>query len=206
MQNLTQIHIIIFNHGRTGSEDEMNVVLNEMEADRSDAVERPKKRAKKNDDNDKDMEKDDDVEPPKKKAKKSDGKENTPRLNTKQKQNNKKGKQQKQKRGEKVKGSIIVVGAEDKAEQQKTSDPPLPPPVPPKLTDKQNSSAHGPSLPLPIPLPPTHPPPSHSQIMETSLLAESSFSSISSLPHSIDDKEPLHTSHENDISDSGEQC
>lgn len=164
----------------TGSEDEMNTVLNDM-----------------------DMDKDDDTEPPKKKAKKSDGKENTPRSNTKQKQNNKKGKQQKQKRGEKVKGSIIVVGAEDKAEKQKTSDSTSPPPVPPKLTDPQSSSVHGPSLPLAIPLPPTHPPPSN---VETSLLAEYSFSSISSLSHSIDDKEVLHTSYENDISTSGKQC
>ena len=174
----------------------MNVPLNEMDTEGGDAVEPPKKRAKKNED--------DDVEPPKKKAKKSDGKENTPRPNTKQKQNNKKGKRQKQKKGEKVKGSIIVVGADDKAERQKIGDSPPPPPVPPKLTDQQSSSAHGPSLPLRIPLPPTHPPPSSFQGVETSLLAESSFSSVSSLVHSID--EPLHTSYENDVSDSGKRC
>ena len=44
----------------------MNVILNEMDAERVDAVEWPKKTAKQSDE---DVEKDDDVKPPKKKAK-----------------------------------------------------------------------------------------------------------------------------------------
>ncbi len=104
----------------TGSEEEMNAVLNEMD-------------------------KDEDIEPPKKRAKKDNNKENKPTPKRKQKQTStsKKGKQPGRKRGEK-KAPGAVGAEENKDNEQKNSDIPtsLPSkPTPPTGDDgKQRSN------------------------------------------------------------------
>ena len=145
------------------------------------------------------IEKEDDVEPPRKKAKKDSDKEN--KSKPKQASKPKKGTQQRRKRGEtKASGAIIIVGAADKldgCEQQNRSSntsPPLP-----TGDDGKQKTKSTPLLASCVPLPPTHPPPFNS-LPNNDL----SFSSMSSLSPSLDDKE-LNSSYENNMSDSGEQ-